>query len=1256
MAVNIGPKIGIDGEKEYRKSINDLISQQKTFSAEMRELESAFDDNASAMDKNRKKGELLEKSIKNQEKQVEELEKGLEASREKYGENASQTQKWKQAVSNAKTELNKMRSELDKIPKPLAEVGKGMQEAGKKMRSIGDNMTKYVTAPILAVGAASIAAYKDVDDALDNIAKTTGATGEALEALENTATSVATTIPTSFETAADAVGAINTRFGVTGDELEDLTTQFVMFADVNNTDVSSSVDGVQKVMAAFGIETKDAGKLLDAMNATGQKTGISMDSLQASMVKNATALQDMGLNAYDAASFLGQVETSGADASTVMSGLSKALVNANEEGKTLPQALSEFQAVMNSTATDQEKLTAATELFGKKAGPAIYNACKTGSLSFESLSTDASTYLGSVQTTFENVKDPADDFEVTMNSLKLLGSRVGKTLITSAAPGIKKVGENLEDAADWFSKLDANQQAFIIKAGVAFAAGGPVLSGIGRLTEGIGGIVTKAAEMGGIPASIAAFLTNPLGLAVIAAGGVIGALSLVETSATFSDEKIAGVVDDTTKAVEAMDTATESLSGTMDETKASLEAIDAQADAANELIDELSGLEKQSSLTAEQQSRMSSIVSELNSLYPGLNLQIDSQSGKLNKTTKEMKSYVEQSKKMKMLEAYQNAAAKGYEELATAHVALNRAQKQEAENLTVINGLESEKARIQGLVNDGFGNLYDSEGNYIMRQEEAKTALEQVTADLRDANAKQQELNTATTEAQSVYDTATQNIADYDAAAEEISAELDTATTATQSNTDAMDENSTASGENAEAVKSWAQRIAEATAGAASGIANTAGEWAALYTETRDSISGQLNMFDEWEQNSELSFKQMRKNLQSQIEGMNNYADNMAKLSKAAVESSDPNFKAFVQHLASMGIDAAGEVQTLVDAMENKPKLFNKYISMFGEDYQTAIDNVAAITTYVESDFTNGTTSGLVAVKDAFTSAFGDSGGVPALLQGFGNGLRTAAEEAGMFGNDVKGTAKTVDSAVKASGKNLTTTAKTATDSATGYTEGEFDSMKLEPGVSKVDVPDTVIGFAKTVMNNGLDGVHGKVTKINGAADAAKAAKSTAEGKLDNINGKVSKISVSSDALSGVKNAISNFLQNNPISTWIKAHVKTEHHAEGGFTYTEQLSWLSEGNQPEVVIPLAPAKRARAMSLYEETGERLGVAAPRVDTFSINDPADGAQNLRLQFDADKMYAACAAGAKSGMENADIRIYIGDREAGRILKNMGVAFA
>ena len=620
---------------------------------------------------------------------------------------------------------------------------------------------------------------------------------------------------------------------------------------------------------------------------------------------------------------------------------------------------------------------------------------------------------------------------------------------------------------------------------------------------------------------------------------------------------------------------------------------------------------------------MKSIVGELNSIYPQLGIAIDTQTGKLSKSTKEVKAYIEQARKMKLLEAYQNAATQGYEDLAKAHIALEQAQKQQADNQAVINGLMSEQARLTSLTNDGFGNLYDAEGNYVMRQEQMLTQYETTSAALRDAKTEQENLTAATETAQAAYDTAESSIAGYEQAATDTAAELETMTKASDTSTDSMDANTAAANANGEAVGSWAQRIAEATAGVVEGVAGASAEWSNLYTETRDSITKQLNMFDEWEQNSELSFKQMRKNLKTQIEGMNNYADNMGKLSKAAVESADPNFKALVQHLASMGIDAAGEVQTLVDAMENKPKLFNRYIAMFGEDYQTAIDNVAAIQTYVESDFTTGTQNGLVAVKNAFTNTFG-KGGIQTALQGFG--------------------------------KVLINSTKTSTDTATNYTTTKINGMKLEPGVNKVQVPDTVIGFAKDVMNKGLDGVHGKVTKINGAGEAAKTAKTTAEGKLSTISGKVSKISVSSDALSTVRSSISNFLANNPVTTWIRAHVSPAKHADGGFTYTQQLSWLSEGNKPEVVIPLSSAKRQRALDLYQETGERLGVASPRVETFSINDPAQSQQSVRLQIDADRMYEACAAGAKAGMENADIKIYIGDREAGRILRNMGVAFA
>jgi phage-related minor tail protein len=1253
MAVNIGPKIGIDGEKEYRKQINDLITQQKTFSAEMRELESSFNSEASAMDKNRRKGELLEKSIKNQEKTVEELEKGLDASKKKYGENSTQTQKWKQAVSNAKTELNKMRTELSKVPKPLSEIGKSMQTAGKKMKSVGDSMSKYVTAPLTAIGVASVAAFKEVDDGMDNIAKMTGATGQALKDLEGSAKSIATTIPTSFETAGTAVGSVSTRFGVTGQELETLSTKFVKFSELNNTDVQSSVEGTQKVMAAFGVDTKDTGKLLDAMNKTGQKTGISMDTLQTSMVKNASALQQMGFDAYDAAGFLGQVETSGADTSQVMAGLSKALVNAADDGKTLPQALSDFQSIMSSTATEQEKLTAATDLFGKKAGPAIYEACKSGSLSFESLSTDASEYLGSVETTFESVLDPADDFTTTMNSLKLLGSEVGESLITAAAPSIKKIGEFVKDAADKFATLDENQQQFAIKAGVVLAAGGPVLSGVGRLTEGVGKVVEKMGEWSSIPTLVTTLFSNPIALGVGSVGLLIAAINLLDKDAGYVNEDIQGLVTGTNEAVTAMDTATQSLTKTLGDAEAEIGEINGKADLADDLINELADLESQTNLTATEQGRMRTIVGELNSMYPDLALEIDSSTGKLNKSTKEIKAYVEEARKIKLVEAYQKAATKGYEDLAEAGIALKGAQKQQTENQNVINDLQKEYARLTGLSVDANGDFVDSSGNFVMTAGEMDTAMSDLSNDIKTAQDKQAELVTETENAQTAYDAAEQQIAEYDQAAQDTAAELEALTGSTEASTDAVDANADAMEGSANAVEGWSSKLASGAADAIGNISEAIGAWNDLYEATRDSISKQLGLFDEWEENHDLTFGDMKKNLQSQIKGMQNYATNMGKLSRAAVQSSDPNFKALVQHLATMGIDAAGEVDTLVQAMETDKESFNEYVAMYGENYQSAIDNVAAIDAYVQNDFSTGIGNGMVAAKNALNTVFG-KGAIQSGFQSFGKNLMAAVNKTNEFGTNATKTATTVNTAIGASGTKLTTTAKTSTDTATTYTKTQINGMDLKPEVKKVGVPATVTKFAKDQITSGVSGVHGSVSKVTGGATAGKAARSDAEGQLSGMKGSVSSISVSSGALSNIRSAISTFLSNNPVTAWINTHVFK--HAEGGFTYKQQLSWLSEGNQPEVVIPLATAKRERALELYQETGERLGVAQPTIATVNVPDYSVPQNNVSLKFDAAKMYAACAAGAKEGMENANIKIYISDREAGRILRGMGVQFA
>lgn len=384
-------------------------------------------------------------------------------------------------------------------------LGQKFQEVGGKITDVGKSLSTRVTAPIVAVGAASMAAWKEVDAGMDIVIAKTGATGDALADLQGAVEDIATTIPTDFETAGNAVGELNTRFGVTGDELRDLSSVYVKFAQINGTDVVNAIDQSQKALTAFGLGAEHAEELLDTLNYTGQATGISMETLLSGLVQNGTAFQEMGLSIDQAAMFMGKMEVSGADANAVMAGLSKALKNATADGKPLNVALAELQETIISGTGSADGLTAAMDLFGK-SGQQVFTAVKNGSLDFTELSLSADAAGGSVTAAFEGMKDPADDFQVALNQAKVAGADLGNQIQVVAAPAIKELSGFIGTLTDKFRSLTPEQQQTVVKIGMVVAAVGPLITILGTLITSVGTIMTV--------------LSGPL---VLAIGGAVAA-------------------------------------------------------------------------------------------------------------------------------------------------------------------------------------------------------------------------------------------------------------------------------------------------------------------------------------------------------------------------------------------------------------------------------------------------------------------------------------------------------------------------------------------------------------------------------------------------------------------------------------------------------------------------------------------------------------------------------------------------------------
>lgn len=404
-------------------------------------------------------------------------------------------------------------------------MGKSM---GDTMTSAGGALTKGVTAPITAIGAASVAAWKEVDLGLDTIVQKTGASGEALDGMHDILNNITTSIPTDFATAGAAIGEVNTRFGLTGEALEDLSGRFVKFAKLNNQDVSGSVDSVSKMMAAFGLSADDAGKMLDALNVVGQQTGVDVGSLSETVAANAKQFQEMGLSAEEAAAFIGATSMAGLDSSTAMMGMKTAMKNATEEGKTLDEVLAEFEGTMGSNATESDKLAAAYELFGTRAGAAIENAVSNGTLSLSDFDASLGDFEGSVNDTFAGTVGPMDEFQTTLNNLKIAGT----DLVNSAGPLVTdlltKATEGIEKLTEAWNGLSPEMQETIIKvAGIAAVAGpllmigGGIISAISTITGGLGGLIGGLTGLGGAAGGAAPSLEAAGGGFVNAAAGAL---------------------------------------------------------------------------------------------------------------------------------------------------------------------------------------------------------------------------------------------------------------------------------------------------------------------------------------------------------------------------------------------------------------------------------------------------------------------------------------------------------------------------------------------------------------------------------------------------------------------------------------------------------------------------------------------------------------------------------------------------------------
>ncbi|NSV45723.1 phage tail tape measure protein [Enterococcus faecalis] len=512
-----------NGEVNYSRTIKDINKEMNLAATEYKNQVSAMDKDATQTEKLTATKKKLEKQLSLAEQRTKLLREEYEKSVKETGEYSEQSQKLYKRLLESETGENKLRSALESTNEALKEQGDlsvktaeklaKIEKAGDKMKSVGKKMTVGLTAPIMGIGAASIAAFKELDDSLDSITTATGATGEQLESLQDSFKTVAGQIPTDMENISTGIGEVNTQFGLMDKQLEDTTGRMLKFSEINGSDVSQSTINAKKSMDLFRLSIEDLPMILDSVSKTSQDTGVGVDQLFDAVNRGAPQLKAMGLVFSESTTLIGQMEKAGIDSAGTLGYLAKASVVYAKDNKTMQDGLSGTIESIKGATTEQEKLTIASEVFGTKAASKMVEAIDSGALSMDGLADSAKNAAGTVDQTFNDILNPIDQAKIAQNQFKIAMGELGEQVQIALLPAFEAASNAIQKVSTWFNGLTDNQKQTIITIAGVVAAIGPVLVVLGTLASSISSLIP-----------VIAFIASPIGIVIAALAAFVAGI------------------------------------------------------------------------------------------------------------------------------------------------------------------------------------------------------------------------------------------------------------------------------------------------------------------------------------------------------------------------------------------------------------------------------------------------------------------------------------------------------------------------------------------------------------------------------------------------------------------------------------------------------------------------------------------------------------------------------------------------------------
>jgi len=489
-----------------------------------------------------------------------------------------------EALGEANIKASSAAEELARATQDAAESADSAGESGENAGKTGTEAIEQIAQALAAAGITvkvkeiAEGVYELADafsDAEKIVVNATGATGAALDGLEESMMQAYTGHHQGLDDTAGAIGEINTRMGLTGKELTDVTGKFLDFASITGSNVVSSVQNATKIMNKWGVEQENVESVLDKLAYAGQISGASVDDLSRTLITGSAAFQEMGLSLDNTISMLAAFELYGMNSTTAITAMRTAVKNFSDDGIDASEGLRDTITQIQNLESAADATALAVDVFGARAGVDMANAIRNGAITVEMLTGDLDAAQGTLRTTAEASETLSEKWQKSNNKIK--------AAFTSAVePTLNKFSSGMANLVGRFGDFLGEHPA-LTKALTALGVG------LGVVTVGIAGVAFATSSA--IPA-IVTFATT-----INAALGPVGWIVLCVTAAAAA---IGSFIAMTSSADEAV----EEYNGTMEECAAEISRTQAAYDkacdlygqnsaAALQLADNLSTLNKQ---------------------------------------------------------------------------------------------------------------------------------------------------------------------------------------------------------------------------------------------------------------------------------------------------------------------------------------------------------------------------------------------------------------------------------------------------------------------------------------------------------------------------------------------------------------------------------------------------------------------------------------------------------------------------------------